>query len=108
MEFVVSVDPAARILSVIYTSPQLKSLIEPKINIFDLLEKGSKAKFTRFLQVVIQQSQSIGWEIFFEFDQEDHFFVLAGYIYNEAIYLVGAPNNEEVETLTKKFGVRAD
>ena len=108
MEFVVTVDPTARILSVIYTSPQLKSLIEPKINIFDLLEKGSVAKFTRFLQVVIQQSQSIGWEIFFEFDQEDHFFVLAGYINNESIFLVGAENKEEVESLTEKFGVSAD
>jgi PAS domain S-box-containing protein len=103
MDFVINSDASAHLLSISHASREWAEMLQPGIDLFGLLEKGSREKFTRFIQSGWQEGQAKNWEIFFELNDEAHYFILNGVLLGDALCIVAAQNQEDLQLLTEKF-----
>jgi two-component system, NtrC family, sensor kinase len=108
MGFVITADPSAHLLSISHASPEFKDVLQPGVDLFSLLEKGSREKFTRFIQASWQQGRAKNWEIFFELDGEPHYLILNGVLLSDTLCIAAAKDNEELRLLSEKFCVAPD
>jgi len=105
MDFVIISDASAHVLSVTQTSPEFIDILQPGISLFNLLEKGSREKLTRFFQTAWQERQAMNWEIFFELDGEAHYLILNGVLLKDTLCISAAENKDELRLLSEKFCV---
>ena len=61
MQFALTCNASARILSILFSSDHLQLFFKPGVDLISLLEKGSREKFTHFLQTVSQQGFADKW-----------------------------------------------
>jgi len=103
MEFVVSTDSGANILEVIHASQEASEFLKPGINLLQLLEHGSKEKFSRFYQKIFQYEKADGWEVFFEIDQDAQYQILSGMRNQGGVCVAGAENRETLRQIMEHF-----
>jgi PAS domain S-box-containing protein len=103
MQFTLTCDASARILSILFSSDHLQLFFKPGVDLIGLLEKGSREKFTHFLQTVSQQGFADGWEVFFELDHESHYALLYGISSEGVFHIAAAQNHEDLRQLADQF-----
>jgi len=101
MGFVIITDTAARIISVSHTSLEFENILSPGQDLFVLLEKGSREKFTRFLQTIWQDGQANAWEMFIECGGEAQYLIFIGNRFEDTLCIAAAENPEELHALAK-------
>lgn len=103
MRFAITCNTSARILSTFFVSDHLQLFFNPDVDLIGLLEKGSREKFTHFLQTVSQQGYADGWEVFFELDHESHYALLYGISSEGVFHITAAQNNDDLRQLTDQY-----
>jgi len=101
MEFAIITDTAAKIISVSHVSSEFTHLLKHGQSLTNLLDQGSREKFTRFLQTVWHDGQASEWEMFFELNGGAHYLIFNGNRINETVCIAAAENKEDLRMLTE-------
>lgn len=108
MEFAIITDTAGTIISVSHVSSEFTRLLKHGQSLTNLLDQGSREKFTRFLQTVWHDGQAAEWEMFFELNSGARYLIFNGNRINETVCIAAAENKEDLRLLTETHCSPAD